>query len=101
MPKKLAGYCMGQIQVVFSLPVDEAQVPSECLGYVEWFSKFTLPESNHGIHKVKHSVENGRHVASIVPLSSIHHKALLFPKFDHEVPEDWTLDSVLEKCNTF
>ena len=62
MLKKLAGYRIGQIQVVFSLSVDEAQVPSERLAYVEWFSKFTLPESNHGMHKLKRSVENGRHI---------------------------------------
>ena len=70
MLKKLAGYRIGQIQVVFSLSVDEAQAPSERLAYVEWFSKFTLPESDHGMHKLKRSVENGRHIASIVPLYS-------------------------------
>ena len=71
MLKELAGYCIGQIQVVFSLSADEAQVPSECLAYVGWFSKFTLPESNHGVNKLKCSVESGRCIASIVPLYSI------------------------------
>ena len=46
---------------------------------------FTLPDSNHGMKKVKCSVENGRCVTSNVPLSSIQHSAHLFPRFNQEV----------------
>ena len=53
------------------------------------------------MHKLKCSVENGRHAASIVPLSFIQCSAYLFPKFNQKVPEDWTSDSVFEKCSTF
>ena len=63
---------MGQIRVVFSLPEDEAQVPSERLAYVKWFSKFTHPESDHGMHKLTRSmVQGGDRLASIIPISSI------------------------------
>ena len=55
----------------------------------------------HDMHKLKHSVKNCRHIASIVPLYSIWRSVHLFPKFDKEVPEDWISDSVLEKCNMF
>ena len=46
MLKELACYHIWQIWVVFSLLVDETQVPSEHLAYVEWFFKLTLHESN-------------------------------------------------------
>ena len=92
---------MGQIRVVFSLPDREARAPSERLAYVEWFSKFTSPESDHGMHKLKRGVEGGERVASIVPVSSIRRSAHLFPKFGRAIPEDWTSDNVLEKCSTF
>jgi hypothetical protein len=86
---------------VFSLPVDGTQDPTERLAYVEWFSKFTLPESDHGMHKLKRSVQAGGRVASIIPVSSIRRSVHLFPKFGQEVPEDWTSDNVLEWCSTF
>jgi len=93
---------VGQIRVVFSLPGDEAQVPPERLAYVEWFSEFTSPESDHGMHKLKRSMEGGARVASIIPVSSIRRSVHLFPRFGRmRVPENWTSHNVLENCNTF
>ena len=92
---------MGQIRVIFSLPDGETRGPSERLAYIEWFSKFTLPESDHGMHKLMRSVEGAERVASIVPVSSIRRSAHLFPKFSRTVPKDWTSDNVLEKCSAF
>lgn len=92
---------MGQIRVVFSLPAGKAQAPSERLAYVEWFSKFTLPEANHGMHKLKRSMQDGHRIASVIPVSSIRRSTHLFPKFGPVVPEEWTSDNVLEKCSTF
>jgi len=101
MLRESIGYRVGQIRVVFSLPEDGTQAPPERLTYVEWFSKFTSPESDHGMHKLKRSVESGDRVASIIPISSIRRSVHLFPKFDKVVPEGWTSDNVLEKCSTF
>ena len=95
------GYRVGQIRVVFSLPEDEARAPSERLAYVEWFSKFASPESDHGMHKLKRSVEGGTRVASIIPVSSIRRSAHLFPRFGRVIPENWTSNNVLEDCSTF
>ena len=100
--QRAAGYRAGQIRVVFSLPEDEAQVPSERLAYVEWFSKFTRPESDHGMHRLTRSVvQGGDRLASIIPISSIRRSVHLFPKFGQTVPTDWTSDNVLEKCSAF
>jgi hypothetical protein len=93
---------VGQIRVAFSLPAkDAAEAPSEWLAYIEWFSMFTSPESDHGMHKIKRSMEGGGRVASTIPVSSIQRSVHLFPKFGQEVLEDWTLDNVLEKCSAF
>lgn len=101
MLKELIGYRVGQLRVIFSLPEDEAQAPSERLAYVEWFSKFIPPESDHGLHKLTRSVEGSERVASIVPISSIRRSVHLFPKFGRAIPNDWTSDNVIEKCGTF
>ncbi|KAF9787519.1 hypothetical protein BJ322DRAFT_1003262 [Thelephora terrestris] len=95
------GYRIGQIRVIFSLPGGEAQGSPEHLAYVEWFSDFTAPENDHGMHKLKRSAQDGGSVASIVPVSSIRRSAHLFPKFGQAVPEDWTSENVLEKCSVF
>jgi hypothetical protein len=92
---------VGQIRVLFSLSTNEAGEHSECLAYVEWFSEFTGPESDHGMYKLKRSVRDGERVASVVPVSSIRRSAHLFPKFGREVPEDWASGNVLERCSTF
>ena len=86
--------------MVFSLPVNTSS-PPEHLAYVEWFSKFSTPESNHQMYRVKHSIQNGERVASVIPVSSIRRSVHLFPKFGRVVPDDWTSENVLEKCSTF
>lgn len=86
---------------MFSLPEDEPQGPSDRLAYVELFSKFTLPENDHGMHKLSRSMESGEHVASIIPVSSIRRSAHIFPKFGRVIPDDWTSNNVLEKCSSF
>ena len=101
MLRESIGYRVGQIRVMFSLLNDDTRAPSERLAYVEWFSKFTSPESDHGMHKLKRSVESVERVASIVPISTVRRSVHLFPKFGRVVPEDWTSDNVLEKCSTF
>jgi hypothetical protein len=102
MLKESTGYRVGQVRVVFSLPPSSGTpIPPERLAYVEWFSKFASPESNHGMHKLKRSSQGGDHIASIIPVSSIRRSVHLFPKFGPTVPKDWTAENVLEKCGTF
>jgi len=96
-----AGYRVGQVRVVFTLPDSVDGVPSERLAYIEWFTKFTTPDNNHQMFRLNRSVENGERVASIVPVSTIRRSAHLFPKFGSAVPEGWSSDNVLEECTSF
>jgi len=95
------GYRTGQIRVVFPLPGGEAHAPLEHLANVEWFSEFASPECDHGMHKLKRTMQDGARVVSIIPVSSIRRSVHLFPKFGRAVLENWTLDSVLEKRSIF
>ena len=95
------GNCVGQIQVIFTLPDSIDGVSTEPLAYVEWFSKFTTPDHNHQIFKLNQSFEGGEQVAIIVPVSTIQQSVHLFPKFGPTVPEGWSSNNVLEKCTTF
>ncbi len=88
---------VGQVRVIFSLP----EYTDERLAYIEWFTAFAAPDPNHGMLKVNRQLDGTDHVASIVPISSIRCSVHLFPKFGLKVPEDWTSENVLEKCNTF
>ena len=76
-------------------------VPSERLAYIERIAKFTTPNSDHQMFKLKRSVENGEQVASIVPVSTIRRSAHLLLKFGSAVPEGWSSDNVLEECASF
>ena len=87
--------------MIFALPDSLDGVPSDQLAYVEWFSKFTAPDDNHGMFKLSRSLEDGDRVANIVPVSTIRRSAHLFPKFGPSVPEEWPSETVLEKCTTF
>ena len=95
------GYCVGQVQVIFTLLNGVDGVPSEHLTYVDWFSKFTTSDCDHWMFKLGRSLEDGGRIASIVPISTIRCSVHLFPKFGLSVPEGWSLDNVLEKCGTF
>jgi len=96
-----AGYRVGQVRVIFTLPDSVCGVPSEHLAYIEWFTKFTTPDNDHRMFKLNRSVENGERVASIVPVSTIRRSTHLFPKFGSAVPEGWSSDNVLKECATF
>jgi hypothetical protein len=92
---------VGQVRVIFSLPGRADERPSEHLAYIEWFSKFTVPDDDHGMFKLNRSLEDGERVASIIPVSTIRRSVHLFPKFGPVVPKGWSANNVLEKCATF
>ena len=92
---------MGQVRVVFALPGEVDGASTELLAYVEWFSKFTVPDRDHQMFKLNRSLEDDERVASIVPVSTIRRSVHLFPKFGPVVPDGWTSDNVLEKCTLF
>jgi hypothetical protein len=108
--KKIVGYHIGCIHIVFSLPehflstmfLDKAEIPQH-LVYVEWYSPLLdNPEPNHLLHKVSTQKEpDGTHICSIIPLANICCSVHLFPKFSPFAPQDWTSSNVLDLCNTF
>ena len=91
------GYRVGQVRVIFTLPGNA----DEHLAYVEWFSKFSAPDPDHGMLRLNRTLEGEGRVASVVSVSSIRRSVHLFPKFGPKVPEHWTSANVLEKCTTF
>ena len=95
------GYRVGQVRVIFKLSGNIDGISPESLAYIEWFSKFTVPERDHRMFKLSRSLEDGERIASIVPISTIRRSAHLFPRFGPAVPEGWSSDNVLEKCTMF
>ena len=89
------------MRVVFALPGSNNSNPSERLAYIEWFSKFSVPDPDHQMYRISRSLEDGAPVASVVPISTIRRSVHLFPRFGQAVPDDWTSDNVLEKCSVF
>ena len=105
-----AGYRIGRIRVVFSLPETSlstlfnpgVEVPA-LLAYIQWFSAFpAIPDRNHLLYKIKAMKDaDGTHIASVIPLKNVRRSAHLFPKFSVFAHQDWASSTVLDLCDTF
>ena len=98
------GCRIGRIKVIFCLPkattdrnlkIQSSSIP---LAYIEWYSKLTRPEKNHGMYKI-HRLDPTE--AAVVPLSNIHQGCMLFPDFSKGVPKEWKSKNVLDQACTF
>ena len=100
---------IAQVRVVFELPnkiisqvfPSPDVTPPQHLAYVEWFSSIpTTPDSNSRLYKVSRLVQNGRRVASVIPVDHILSSIHLLPRFGQGTPL-WNTFSVLELCQNF
>ena len=108
-----SGLQIAQVRVVFQLPIKAIPqlfpsadiTPPTHLAYVEWFSPIpTTPDSNSRLYKVSRLTQNGRHLASVIPVDTIYSSVHLLPRFGQ--PEgtpspEWNTFSVLELCHSF
>ncbi|KAF9528325.1 hypothetical protein CPB83DRAFT_735438, partial [Crepidotus variabilis] len=106
----VAGYRVGRVRVIFSIPERyreqifgaNVDVP-EHLAYIEWYSELPdEPDPNHlqyGITPLRD--QDGSHVASIEPVSSIRRSVHLYPRFGRVAPQEWASSTVLDQCNSF
>lgn len=81
-------YRVGQVHVMFTLP-DNAD---EHLAYAEWFSRFPVPHSNHGIIA---EVKQFTRSVDVLVDSLIKRSGRLFSKSGSKVPNDWMSSNVL------
>ncbi|KAI0719892.1 hypothetical protein C8Q72DRAFT_788572, partial [Fomitopsis betulina] len=93
---------VGQVRLIFKVPQNVLQdllpnveqVPSH-LAYIEWFSPFTRPDSNHGLYK------GTQRLASVVEVEDIRRSCHLWPDFGPVAPREWTSSNVLDRCSAF
>ncbi|KAG1853554.1 hypothetical protein C8R48DRAFT_749627 [Suillus tomentosus] len=103
------GFRVGQIRLVFSIPASATQFlfpptnqPQKHLAYVEWFTPFpATPDPRHGMYKISWLIKSGERVVSIIPVSNITRSIHLMPRFGAVAPRHWTVNNVLEECDTF
>lgn len=105
----IKGYRVAQVRLIFSLPshVISGLFPGHTdipkyFAYVEWFKAFeNAPRPHHLLFKVTRSTQNGNRLASVISLDNIDRSVHLIPCFGAVAPREWTMDNVLENCNTF
>ena len=103
------GYHVGRVRVVFSIPTryhDQVFKPTIAvllhLAYVQWYSKLTEPEPNHGMFKLRPLKDaEGSWICSIVPVGNIRRSVHLIPKFGPVAPAEWTSSNILDRCDVF
>ena len=97
---------IAQVRVIFQLPdlanLRFQSLRSKHLAYIKWFSPFqTLPEPHHSLFKLTCNPQPEHQHSAVIEVSSIHQSVQLFPCFSGPWRVAWTLDNVLEKCDTF
>lgn len=105
----MLGMRIGQVRVVFSLPVRilEGLFPNNThapkhFAYIEWFSRFTpSPEPDTKMYRVRRALKDGFPIASVVPVGLIQRSVHLFPKWGSSVPAEWSSDTVLNQSPSF
>ena len=96
---KCAGYHVAQVCVIFVLP--EHLRYTKPLAYIEYFTEFTTQQQGNDLFKVHRSFKAGKREASIIALDSIRSSCHQIPVFGKNCNVNWTLDNVLELCNSF
>jgi hypothetical protein len=105
-----AGYRIGRVRVVFSIPEKARNIifnsgvaVPQHLVYVEWYTPFSNPsDRNHLLYKVSPlRDEVGGHLCSVIPLASIQRSVHLFPRFGPSAPQEWTSSNALDLCSSF
>jgi hypothetical protein len=68
---------------------------------VEWFSPIpTTLDSNSLLYKVSQLVQNGQHIASMIPVDSILSSIHLLPHFE-QATQAWNMFTVSALCHSF
>lgn len=94
------GLTVGQVRVIFSLPVKFGSF-TQPLAYIKWFTPFTTPVVDLGMYQVSQSSRRHRRRASVIPVSHIERSIHLIPKFGRAMNQTCSTDNVLELCKTF
>ncbi|KAI0681718.1 hypothetical protein C8T65DRAFT_751357 [Cerioporus squamosus] len=108
----MQGFTVAQVRLVFKLPdkalqdlfprLPVAKRPNH-LAYIEWFTPFEDAHRDHGLYKVRRSLQartNAR-LASIVPIEQLERSCHLYPDFGPVAPREWTKDNVLDRAKAF
>ena len=105
------GFRVAQVRVIFKIPnramahlfptLAVHEYPTH-LAYVEWFTKFTTPGSDHGMYKISRALNRDKERrAGIIPVESFERSCHLIPEFGPVAPRNWTSSNVLDECKYF
>lgn len=98
---------IGRLKVIFCLPQQvygsvQPAWTKDPLTYVEWYAPLK-PAADYELYAVKKPSLSldGSLPGRVILLLSIRQTCQLVPNFGRTVPIDWTLDNVLDKCDSF
>ncbi|KZS92029.1 hypothetical protein SISNIDRAFT_413529, partial [Sistotremastrum niveocremeum HHB9708] len=99
----LERYQVARVRLIFTLPRHlHCIYPPIPLAYVELYQPFrTQPHKDTGMWVIRPQIVQGKQVAEIVPLGSIHMACHLAPQFGSTTNSSWTTDNVFDRCSSF
>ncbi|KAI0692291.1 hypothetical protein BC835DRAFT_1407084 [Cytidiella melzeri] len=97
----VSGLTVGEVHVIFNLPMEYQVISKHPLALVEWFTPLNARAKDVGMYSISRSTRYHRCHMSIIPITQIKRTCHLNPVFGSVMNKDWNRENILQLSQRF